>query len=963
MIIDGSSLLYRAFFALPPLSNALGVPTNAVYGFLTMLVKLYDQIHPDYVAVAFDKGKETFRTELYSDYKGNRPNAPDDLRPQFGLIREVLEALGISVIEEEGYEGDDIIGSLSKTMGNKDTAVYIITGDRDSLQLVDTYSTVYITKKGISDMLEIRPDNMEQEYGYGPDKVIDMKALMGDSSDNIPGVPGVGEKTALKLLGQYETLEGVYEHIEEIKGKLKEKLADNKELAYLSRTLATIKTDMELPYTLEDFVTQAHESEIVPLFDKLGFHTVTPRLMKAMGLSAPNASGESAFADFANEPTESALHIVEVTRAEQIEYKDKLVGIHLLPTGEHPFRTIQDVYISNGDTVYHLGATAVESTDSNGAEHSDSDGVEIDDFTQVKPQNKVSSKVAETAAAKTVAKTKSPDSAAGEMSLFGDDIPISAVSAKEAGHDSEGGSNSAINSDTFRMVLQTIVNEAKAVVSNDIKLLLEVLGDAKPGNVILFDKEGLPRVWDLTLMAYLCDPTRTNYGLTYLLERFSGGVVPTSGNAQEFGATAAAYVTMAPVAEKALVETGVSDLYKTIELPLIRTLLVMEKNGIYIDLEALDTTKARFDIEAKELSDSIYELAGEEFNINSPKQLGVILFDKLGLPVIKKTKTGYSTNAEVLDLLKDSHPIIEKILAYRTVVKLISTYLDGLKPLVNKETKRIHSTFNQMVTATGRLSSSDPNLQNIPVRSEKGREIRALFLPGEGYDNLVSADYSQIELRILAHLSEDPALIKAFLDGEDIHRFTAAEVLGKAVEDVTPLERSHAKAVNFGIIYGISDFGLSRDLGITRNAAKEYIELYFSRYPKVKDYMDAMVAQAHETGSVRTMFGRVRALPDINSRNFNRRSFAERTAMNTPIQGTAADIIKLAMNQVAAALEEKQLSSRLLLQVHDELVIEAVKGEEAIVEELLTTIMDSVVELKVPLIVDVHSATNWADVK
>ncbi|MBS4912634.1 MAG: DNA polymerase I [Veillonella sp.] len=876
MIIDGSSLLYRAFFALPPLSNALGVPTNAVYGFLTMLVKLYNELHPDYVAVAFDKGKETFRTELYSDYKGNRPNAPDDLRPQFGLIREVLEALGISVIEEEGFEGDDIIGSLSKSMGNDDTAVYIITGDRDSLQLVDNYSTVYITKKGISEMLEVTPANMADEYGYGPDMVIDMKALMGDSSDNIPGVPGVGEKTALKLLTQYETLEGVYEHIDEIKGKLKEKLADNKELAYLSRTLATIKTDMELPYKLEDFVTHAHESEIVPLFDRLGFHSVTPRLIKAMGLNEVNtADSDSLFADFANDPNAGEFTIEEVQSADAIDYKDKLVGIHVIPEGAHPFRTIGSLFIANDEKVYEVQ---------------------------------------------------------------GDSALLTSVAAR-------------------------VANEAREVVSNDVKLLLEVLGTDAPGELALFNDQGEPRVWDLTLMAYLCDPTRTNYGLTYLLERFNGGNVSTGGDSREFASTAKAYVVMQETALKALHEVEVWDLYKDIELSLVNTLLIMEKNGIYIDTEKLDETKTRFDGEARELQQAIYDLAGEEFNINSPKQLGVILFDKLGLPVIKKTKTGYSTNAEVLDLLRDENPIIEKILAYRTVVKLISTYLDGLKPLINGDTHRIHSTFNQMVTATGRLSSSDPNLQNIPVRTEKGREIRALFLPGQSYDMLMSADYSQIELRILAHLSEDPALIKAFMDGEDIHRFTAAEVLGKELEDVTPLERSHAKAVNFGIIYGISDFGLSRDLGITRQAAKEYIELYFSRYPKVKEYMDNMVALAHETGAVRTMFGRVRTLPDINSRNFNRRSFAERTAMNTPIQGTAADIIKLAMNQVAQALADKKLKSRLLLQVHDELVIEVVKDEEATVKELLETIMDSVVTLKVPLIVDVHSATNWADVK
>lgn len=878
MIIDGSSLLYRAFFALPPLSNALGVPTNAVYGFLTMLVKLYNDLHPDYVAVAFDKGKETFRTELYADYKGNRPNAPDDLRPQFGLIREVLEALGISVIEQEGYEGDDIIGSLSKKLGNKDTAVYIITGDRDSLQLVDEHSTVFLTKKGISDMLEVRPDTMADEYGYGPDQVIDMKALMGDSSDNIPGVPGVGEKTALKLLTEYGTLEGVYENIEAIKGKLKEKLADNKELAFLSRTLATIKTDMDLAYTLEDFVTNAHETEIVPLFDRLGFHNVTPRLIKAMGLTAPAPTdSESLFAAFAESPTETKAAVTTLS-SEAVTaafYTNKVLAFHITPAGSHPFRTIATAYVSNGDAV-----------------------------------------------------------------------------AKLVGNDND-----------TQTLVATMLQQAKGIVTEDAKLLMEVTGEATPGPLTLFDENQEPRVWDVTLMAYLVDPTRTNYGISYLCERFGSPVVPASGDDAEFVATVEALLAMKSVAVEVLTDNGLWDLYKTIELPLIRTLLVMEKNGIYIDKDALETTQARFEAEATELRDAIYKEAGEEFNINSPKQLGVILFEKLNLPVIKKTKTGYSTNADVLDVLRNEHPIIELILKYRTVVKLISTYLEGLKPLIDSKTGRIHSTFNQMVTATGRLSSSDPNLQNIPVRTEKGREIRALFLPGKGYDTLVSADYSQIELRILAHLSEDPALIKAFLDGEDIHRFTAAEVLGKSIEDVTPTERSHAKAVNFGIIYGISDFGLSRDLGITRGEAKDYIELYFSRYPKVKAYMDAMVAEAHETGMVRTMFGRVRALPDINSRNFNRRSFAERTAMNTPIQGSAADIIKLAMNQVAQRLEQEQLTSRLLLQVHDELVLEVVQSEKTKVEALLAEIMDSVVALKVPLIVDVHSATNWADVK
>ena len=484
-----------------------------------------------------------------------------------------------------------------------------------------------------------------------------------------------------------------------------------------------------------------------------------------------------------------------------------------------------------------------------------------------------------------------------------------------------------------------------------------------PAEISLFNADKTARVHDMSLIAYLLDPTRTNYGYLYLTERFSVPSIASGSVDVECVSMVKALLAMNEAACESARREELWSLYETIELPLIHTLVVMEKNGIYIDTEKLAETTTRFKEELAQVQQEIYELAGENFNINSPKQLGVILFEKMNLPIIKKTKTGYSTDAEVLDMLRHESPIVEKILAYRSVAKLVSTYCEGLAVLINDKTRRIHTTFNQMVTATGRLSSSDPNLQNIPVRTEKGREIRALFYPGAGYDTLVSADYSQIELRILAHLSGDEALIKAFVEGKDIHRFTAAEVLGKAQDDVTSEERSHAKAINFGIIYGISDFGLSRDLGITRGEAKNYIDLYFSRYPKVKEYMDRMVQEAHETGKVRTMFGRQRELPDINSRNFNRRSFAERTAMNTPIQGTAADIIKLAMNQVEQKLEEQNFKSRLLLQVHDELVLEVVNSELEAIEELLRNTMQSVVELQVPLIVDVHHAENWALVK
>ena len=869
MIIDGSSLLFRAFFALPPLKSALGTPTNAVYGFLTMLIKLYEEINPDYIAVAFDKGRQTFRTEMYSEYKGNRPDAPEDLRPQFSLIQDVLKALGICVIEEEGFEGDDILGSLSKKFGTSEMAVQIITGDRDNLQLVTEHSHVFLTKKGISDMLEVTLDNMEELYGYGPDKVIEMKALMGDSSDNIPGVPGVGEKTALKLITEYGNLESVYNHIEDISGKkLKERLVENKDLAFLSRELATIKTDMDLSYKVEDFVQNFHTSEVQPLFETLGFTKLTPRIVQVMG-------GEEAdFGDpgslFAPQEEISLDDLADAKALTSEFYTDKTVAVHVVLDGKTPFRTVTNAYLSNGDTI--------------------------------------------------------------------------------------------VKTDDTKAVL-AVLQGANAIVTTQTKEIIEAFGEDAPAEISLFNDDKSARVHDMSLLAYLLDPTRTNYGYLYLTERFSVPSIASGSVDVECVSMVKALLSMNEVACESARREELWSLYETIELPLIHTLVVMEKNGIYIDTEKLAETTARFKEELAQVQQEIYDIAGETFNINSPKQLGVILFEKMNLPIIKKTKTGYSTDAEVLDMLRHESPIVEKILAYRSVAKLVSTYCEGLAVLINDKTKRIHTTFNQMVTATGRLSSSDPNLQNIPVRTEKGREIRALFYPGAGYDTLVSADYSQIELRILAHLSGDEALIKAFVEGKDIHRFTAAEVLGKSQEDVTSEERSHAKAINFGIIYGISDFGLSRDLGITRGEAKNYIDLYFSRYPKVKEYMDRMVQEAHETGKVRTMFGRQRELPDINSRNFNRRSFAERTAMNTPIQGTAADIIKLAMNQVEKKLEEGNFTSRLLLQVHDELVLEVVNSELEAVEELLRTTMQSVVELQVPLIVDVHHAENWALVK
>ena len=867
MIIDGSSLLYRAFFAMPPLKNARGIPTNAVYGFLNMFSKVYEELKPDFVAVTFDKGRETFRKEMYPEYKENRSSAPEELRPQFALIREVLSVLGIHALEMDGFEGDDLIGSLTKKFEGDDCHVMIVSGDRDILQLVDANTHVFITRKGISEMDEVTVDNMVDLYGYSPKEVPDMKGLMGDSSDNIPGVPGVGEKTALKFITAYGSIDGLYEHIEDIKGKMKERLIDNKEMAYLSKELATIKTDIPLDFEESYFTMNLHAEEMKALFSQLGFTRIIPKFMKLAG--APEVDGGDLFASLM---TPSAYQKDAVKEMPSPSFgKGKSVSILFATKDEVPYLSLEHVVLYDGETLYAV------------------------------PNEKL---------------------------VLADVLAI--------------------------------CNGAERVVTVDSKNLWHGLSSV---GELAFLKEGAVHVFDMTLLSYLLDPTRTNYGNSYLCERFQLPMIDGTDPQVERQQMACALMDMLSLALNEAKEYNIYSVYETIELPLVRTLAIMEKRGIYIDQEALTVLKTKFVANVEALQREIYELAGEEFNINSPKQLGVVLFEGLQLPVIKKTKTGYSTNAEVLDQLRYEHPIIEKIMEYRGVSKLLSTYVEGLYPLIDQKTSRIHTTFNQMVTATGRLSSSNPNLQNIPVRTKQGREIRALFLPGEGYQYLTSADYSQIELRILAHMSQDPGLLKAFADGMDIHRFTAAEVLGKVPEDVTAEERSHAKAVNFGIIYGLSEFGLSRDLGITRQAAKEYIEAYFNRYPSVKGFMDTLIADAREKGYVRTQFGRIRQLEDINNRNFMRRAAAERMAMNTPIQGTAADIIKMAMNKVEKKLEEEKFQSRILLQVHDELVLEVVDAEREAVEKLLKETMEDVVSLNVPLVVDVHTAKDWADVK
>lgn len=853
VIIDGSSLLYRAFYAIPHLTDAQGHPTNAVYGFLNMLLKLYGELDPQYVAVAFDKGKHTFRNDLFDGYKATRKPAPDDLRPQFALIREVLACLGICVLEQEGYEGDDIIGTLARRTAADGYAVDVVTGDRDALQLVTDDVTVYLTKKGITNMLAVTPAVMESEYGYTPAQVIDMKALMGDTADNIPGVPGVGEKTALKLISQFGSVHGVYEHLDEVKGKkLQEKLADNKDKAVLSKDLATIRCDVPLDYTMDMFQPQPRQEDVAQLFRSLGFRNLLERF--------------AAFDRFS--------HLAE---------------------GTAPAETVQVMAVPEAASLK----------------------------------------------GKTVA----------VAARYDDSQPIPAVTALAMAVEDGAFVVPDSKCDAYLAVLP----EAAAVVTDDGKNLTKAASRVASGRLPLKD---------IVLAAYLLDPTRTAYGLTYISETFDVSLQEgAEDDEQKLAGDAAFAFQVWPKAAAELDKASLTQLYDTIEEPLIHTLAVMEMNGFTVDTDRLMTMKSELSRQADALEEAIYDDAGETFNINSPKQLGVILFDKLQLPVIKKTKTGYSTDSSVLDALRDKHPMIDKILHFRALKKLISTYLDGLEPLIVPETGRIYTHFNQMVTSTGRLSSSDPNLQNIPIRTEQGRKIRSLFVPGEGYDYIVSGDYSQIELRLLAHLSQDPTMIDGFKKGQDIHRRTASEVFGIPLDEVTPEERSHAKAVNFGIIYGISDFGLARNISISRQKAKEYIDSYFARYNTVHDYMNGLIASAKESGMAVTMFGRRRALPEINSKNFTRRSFAERTAMNTPIQGSAADIIKLAMNAVQDELEKRHLKSQLLVQVHDELVLEVPAGEKDEVEQLLKDTMEHIVDLSVPLVVDIHSGVNWEEAK
>ena len=866
VILDGSSLMYRAFYALPLLTASTGEYTNAIYGFSNMLAKLLQELRPDALVIAFDKGKKTFRNEMFLEYKGTRQKTPEELSSQIPLLHDFIRFYGIAWMEKAGYEADDIIGTLATKAAGEGFETFVVTGDRDALQLVRENLKVMLTKKGISEMKIYDEPAFMEEYQLRPLSLIDLKGLMGDASDNIPGVPGVGQKTATKLLAEYGSLENVLEHVHDISGKkLKERLMENRELALLSKRLATIECHVpDLEFLPEEYAVRPDRKGMQDFCRRYDLRTVWKNY-------------EHLFPE--TEPLELPLAgKEEETLSLDYEILDRPEGLEEL-------------------------------------------------------------------------------SSAGQAAL------------------AVGSSGKAPFFDVSGAMLMALPQKKLLYISKE-SALWEKVPDilASLTEVWVFDAKRLyhegfhcqTNFFDVSLAAYLLNPEASDYGLSSLAGEFCPELaIPASFSNEEeqLAWNASVLIRLGETLRRKLEAEGLYKLYTDMELPLAEVLAVMEENGVYVNREHLSRKSEEVDAKVAALEKEIHLLAGKEFNINSPKQLGEILFDDLGLPPIKKTKTGYSTNAEVLESLRYRHPIVEQILSYRLWGKIKSTYLESIDELIDERTKRVHTSFNQTVTATGRLSSSDPNLQNIPVRTEEGREIRALFEPGDGYDGLLSADYSQIELRLLAHMSGDSGFIRAFLDGEDIHARTAAEVFGIPLENVTPDLRRKAKAVNFGIVYGISDYGLSRDLRIPRKEAAEYIHRYFERYPGVKAFLDAMVEKAHRDGFVTTMFGRRRSLPGIKSSNFHQRGLAERMAMNTPIQGTAADIIKLAMAAAYRNLRKAGVASRIILQVHDELVLEVVDSEVEQVSAILRKSMEHVVELSVPLLIDIHVGKNWAEAK
>lgn len=862
LILDSNSILNRAFYGVRYLSAKDGTPTNAIYGFLNILLKLIKEQEPDYICAAFDVKAPTFRHKQYEGYKAQRKPMPEGLAAQMPLAKDVLRAMGVTILEKEGYEADDIIGTVARLCEESEISCFIATGDKDDLQLASDKTKVIltVTKSGYNETIIYDDKAVKEKYHVTPTEFIDVKALMGDPSDNIPGVKGVGEKTAMSLIEKHHSIEYIYENIDDIglKGAMLQKMKDGREMAFMSKELATINRNTPIEFNAEKCVFDGFENngELYEILKRLELNSIIKKL--------------------------------------------DLSGVDNVKENEDIFK----------DFSYQVG---------------DKNMISGDKVTVV-------------------------------LDFDGDNISSAAV----------GSGNNAV-----------VLNE-----QDDIKELLEddsiakVMFDVKEAIVKLNCRIDIKNIADDTaIAAYLVDPAKNEYTIEKLASEYFGTVIEKPEVKQlslldDVETDRSEYLAKCAVALGVLnerigdkiKENGQEKLYQEVELPLVTVLAHLEINGFLVDDHQLKEFADKLGEKIDALTNEIYMLAGEEFNINSPKQLGVILFEKLELKPVKKTKTGYATNADVLEKLRDKHPIVNFIMEYRQLAKLKSTYCDGLRAVVNPNTHRIHSVFTQTVTVTGRLSSTEPNLQNIPTRTELGREIRKMFVAKEGYV-LVDADYSQIELRVLAHIANDETMINAFRNNEDIHAVTASQVLGIPLEDVTKEQRSSAKAVNFGIVYGIGEFSLAQDLHISVKEAKAYIESYLEKYHGVRNYMESIKEQAKKDGYVKTMLNRIRYIPELKSPNYNIRQFGERVALNTPIQGTAADIIKLAMVRVDNRLINEGLKSKLILQVHDELIVEAHKDEVDKVKQILSEEMQGAMELNVPLKVDMSTGHSWYDAK
>lgn len=872
VLIDGNSLSFRAFYALPLLSNHAGIHTNAVYGFAMLLEKIIKEEKPNHFLVAFDAGKTTFRHSKYSEYKGGRQKTPPELSEQFPYIRQLLDAYHIKRYELDNYEADDIIGTLSRQADEEDFETIIITGDRDLTQLATDNVTIYYTKKGVTDVDHYTPKFIAEKYnGLVPKQIIDMKGLMGDTSDNIPGVAGVGEKTAIKLLNQFESVEGVYEHIEEVTAKkLKEKLINSKDDALMSKDLATINVHSPIEVSLEDtkLTLQDDTTEKIELFKKLEFK----QLLADIDTSSTNEE--------------------VIDKTFEIEQDFQNVDLNDLNEAVIHFELEGTNYLK--DTILKFGFYTNH-------QHVVINAEDVKDYKHLVQwlEDKNTTKIVY-------------------------DAKKTYVSAHRLGINIE-------NIEFDVMLASYIIDPSRSI--DDVKSVVSLYGqNYVKDNITIFGKGKKHHIPEEPILN------------------------------EHIASVTEAIAAVTPIMKSQLEDYNQIELLKDLELPLARILSEMEEIGIYTDIN--DLKEMEFEIQKKldVLISNIHESAGEAFNINSPKQLGVVLFETLQLPVIKKTKTGYSTAVDVLEKLQGEHPIIDDILEYRQLAKLQSTYVEGLQKVISKD-HRIHTRFNQTLAQTGRLSSIDPNLQNIPIRLEEGRKIRKAFKPTSKDSVILSADYSQIELRVLAHITQDESLKHAFINGHDIHTATAMKVFNVESDQVDSLMRRQAKAVNFGIVYGISDYGLSQSLGITRKQAKAFIDDYLASFPGVKQYMSDIVKDAKAQGYVETLLHRRRYIPDITSRNFNLRSFAERTAMNTPIQGSAADIIKLAMVKFSEKIKETKYHAKLLLQVHDELIFEIPKSEVEDFSKFVEEIMEQALVLDVPLKVDSNYGATWYDAK